>query len=84
MKTTGMETYSLKSPLERPFGWSQGWIDQRADVVQVTTDQAESWDGARALVREPFGQVGGFLAVPTGPGPGIEIDETALARIAAD
>ena len=40
MKITGIETYLLKAPLERPFGWSQGWIDQRAvGVVKVTTDQ---------------------------------------------
>ena len=40
MKITGIETYTLKAPLERPFGWSQGWIDQRTvGVVKVTTDE---------------------------------------------
>ena len=34
------------------------------------------------LVEEPFDQVGGYVAVPTGPGLGIEIDERALARLA--
>ncbi len=39
MKIAAIETYTLRSPLERPFGWSQGWIDQRTvGVVKVTTD----------------------------------------------
>ena len=40
MKITGIETYSLSSPLERPFGWSQGWIDRRTvGIVKVSTDE---------------------------------------------
>ena len=39
MKITKIETYLLESELERPFGWSQGWIDRRhAGVVKITTD----------------------------------------------
>jgi D-galactarolactone cycloisomerase len=32
------------------------------------------------LCKEPFDQVDGFVAVPAGPGLGIEVDEEALAR----
>ena len=35
------------------------------------------------LVAEPFDQVDGFVAVPTGPGLGIEIDEDAVRRLAS-
>ena len=40
MKITGIETFHLSSPLERPFGWSQGWIDHRSvNLVKVSTDE---------------------------------------------
>jgi D-galactarolactone cycloisomerase len=35
------------------------------------------------LCQEPFDQVDGFIDVPRGPGLGIEINETALKRLAA-
>ena len=39
MKITGIETFQLSSPLERPFGWSQNWIDHRGvNLVKVSTD----------------------------------------------
>lgn len=39
MKIAVIETFDLTCPLERPFGWSQGWIDQRSTtLVKVTTD----------------------------------------------
>jgi D-galactarolactone cycloisomerase len=39
MKITAIDTYRLESPLARPFGWSQGWIDRRvANLVKITTD----------------------------------------------
>ena len=39
MKITAIETFDLTCPLERPFGWSQGWLDQRSTtLVKVTTD----------------------------------------------
>lgn len=39
MKIAAIQTYNLRSPLERPFGWSQGWIDHRTvGIVKVTTD----------------------------------------------
>jgi D-galactarolactone cycloisomerase len=39
MRISSIETYVLESLLERPFGWSQGWIDRRrAGIVKVTTD----------------------------------------------
>ena len=40
MKITGFETFNLTSQLDRPFGWSQGWIDHRSvGIVKVTTDE---------------------------------------------
>ena len=40
MRITNIETYTLKSPLERPFGWSQGWIDHRiVGLVKIETDE---------------------------------------------
>ena len=39
MKIAAIETFDLACPLERPFGWSQGWLDQRSTtLVKVTTD----------------------------------------------
>lgn len=39
MKITRIETFQLEAPLERPFGWSQGWATQRqAGIVRVSTD----------------------------------------------
>ncbi len=45
MKIIAIDTYQLVSPLERPFGWSQGWIDRRnANVLKITTDTGiEGW-----------------------------------------
>ena len=40
MKITHIETFQLSSPLERPFGWSQNWIDRRSvNLVKVSTDE---------------------------------------------
>ena len=39
MKIAGIETFQLSAPLERPFGWSQGWSGHRSvGLVKVTTD----------------------------------------------
>lgn len=39
MRITAIETYILESRLDRPFGWSQGWIDRRSiGLVKVITD----------------------------------------------
>lgn len=39
MKITAIETYQLECPLERPFGWSQGWTEKRATgIVKISTD----------------------------------------------
>ena len=39
MHIATIETYLLESALERPFGWSQGWINKRATgLVKLTTD----------------------------------------------
>lgn len=40
MRITEIETFQLSSPLERPFGWSQNWIDRRSvNLVKVSTDE---------------------------------------------
>ncbi len=39
MKIATIETFDLTCPLGRPFGWSQGWIEQRnTTLVKITTD----------------------------------------------
>lgn len=39
MKIAAIEIFDLTCPLERPFGWSQGWLDQRSTtLVKITTD----------------------------------------------
>ena len=39
MKIAAIESFDLTCPLERPFGWSQGWLNQRSTtLVKVTTD----------------------------------------------
>lgn len=40
MRITGLEGFNLKSPLERSFGWSNGWLSHRSiDVVKIETDE---------------------------------------------
>lgn len=64
MKIANIETFQLSSPLERPFGWSQGWIAHRSvGLVKVTTDEGivgwgEGCGGAAAAVVEnDFGPI---------------------------
>ncbi len=58
MKIAGIETFQLSAPLDRPFGWSQGWIGHRSvGLVKVTTDDGvvgwgEGCEGAAAAVVE--------------------------------
>ncbi len=58
MKIAEIETFQLSAPLERPFGWSQGWIGNRSvGLVKVTTDDGvvgwgEGCGGAAAAVIE--------------------------------
>lgn len=61
MRITAMETFLLQSPLERPFGWSQGWTDHRATgLLKITTDAGlvgwgEGISGpAAAILRDYF------------------------------
>ena len=59
MKIAAIETFDLTCPLERPFGWSQGWINQRSTtLVKVSTDDGlVGWgEGAAA------GLIDGLLA----------------------
>jgi D-galactarolactone cycloisomerase len=40
MKITGMKVHVLRSPLEQPFAFSQGWVRSRgATLVEVATDE---------------------------------------------
>ena len=58
MKIAEVETFQLSAPLDRPFGWSQGWIGHRSvGLVKVTTDDGvvgwgEGGGGAAAAVVE--------------------------------
>ena len=39
MKIAAIETFDLIAPLEHPFGWSQGWLDDRSTtLVKVIAD----------------------------------------------
>jgi D-galactarolactone cycloisomerase len=39
MKITDVRAYALKTPLDVPFAFSQGWVDQRgATLVEIETD----------------------------------------------
>ena len=55
MKITDIHIHVLKSPLEEPFAFSQGWVRQRcATLVEVCTDQGLSgWGEAFAQGLEP-------------------------------
>ncbi len=62
MKIARIETFQLRAALERPFGWSQGWIGERSvGLVKVTTDDGvvgwgEGCGGAAgAVVENDFG-----------------------------
>ena len=58
MKIAKIETFQLRAPLERPFGWSQGWIGSRGvGLVKITADNGvvgwgEGCGGAAAAVIE--------------------------------
>ena len=40
MQITSIETFVLRCPLPRPFGWSQGWIEERTTcLVRIGTDE---------------------------------------------
>jgi D-galactarolactone cycloisomerase len=60
MRISAIETYILQSPLDRPFGWSQGWIESRSTgLVKIITDEGiigwgEGADGAAATVVKNF------------------------------
>src|SRR5262249_10156034 len=39
MKITGINTYALRTRLETPFAFSQGWVNERgATLVEIETD----------------------------------------------
>ena len=53
MKIASVETFDLRCNIEPSFGWSQGWIDQRATtLVKITTeDGLVGWgEGAAASI----------------------------------
>ncbi|MEO8628151.1 MAG: mandelate racemase/muconate lactonizing enzyme family protein [Betaproteobacteria bacterium] len=55
MRITDIKTYALRSPLEQPFAFSQGWVRQRsATLVEILTDEGISgWGEAFAQGLEP-------------------------------
>ncbi|MCU1586334.1 MAG: Mandelate racemase/muconate lactonizing protein [Microbacteriaceae bacterium] len=50
-------------------------------LIQEHPTLEDGSDLGNGILVEPFEIVGGSIAIPTGPGLGIEIDEDALARI---
>ena len=64
MHITNIEGFNLSSPLERPFGWSNGWISARVvGLLKIETDEGitgwgEGYVGARGdFVRQLFGDL---------------------------
>lgn len=53
MKIAAIETFDLIAPLEHPFGWSQGWLDERSTtlVKVIADDGLVGWgEGAGAAL----------------------------------
>ena len=64
MRITNIEGFNLSSPLERPFGWSNGWISARVvGLLKIETDEGitgwgEGYVGARGdFVNQLFGDM---------------------------
>ena len=64
MRITNIEGFNLSSPLERPFGWSNGWISARVvDLIKIETDEGitgwgEGYVGAGgSFVKQHFGDL---------------------------
>ena len=55
MKITDIDVFILKTPLDTPFAFSQGWVKQRsATLVRMTTDNGlHGWGEAFAQGLEP-------------------------------
>ncbi len=55
MKITAVDVFVLKAPLDEPFAFSQGWVQQRAaTLVRVSTDNGlQGWGEAFAQGLEP-------------------------------
>ena len=55
MKIASVDVFILKSPLETPFAFSQGWVGQRsATLVRVTSDEGHvGWGEAFVQGLEP-------------------------------
>ena len=70
-----------------PHSWSSDLLtaaslqltafQRRAEFVEFSTSYGPM---SRALVKEPLRMVDGYLAVPPGPGLGVEVDDAAVAR----
>lgn len=77
----------LANVLIIPHSWSSDLLTaaslhlnafmRRATFIEFNTSQGPL---SRALVREPLTMVDGHLAVPTGPGLGVEVDEDVIAQ----
>ncbi len=64
MRITNIEGFNLSSPLERPFGWSNGWVSERTiDILKIETDEGitgwgEGYIGTRgSFVHQHFGDL---------------------------
>ena len=59
--------------------------DLESDLVERKESmRGDAPSGIReGITPQPFDQQDGFLVVPTGPGLGVEIDESAVRRLAS-
>ena len=55
LKISSIDVYVVKTPLDIPFAFSQGWVKQRAaTLVKITTESGiEGWGEAFAQGLEP-------------------------------
>lgn len=70
MKIASIETFRLESKMERPFGWSQGWIDKRGTgIVKITTDSGIiGWgEGSHGVAEAVIGEVFAPLLIGRDP-----------------
>ncbi len=62
-----------------PSGAPEAFVQE--PVMEFDRTPSEIREG---IMAEPFDQVDGYLAVPEGPGLGVEIDEDAVRRLSVD
>jgi len=80
MKITQVRAHVLRSALEQPFAFSQGWVSSRgATLIEIETDEGVTGWG-EALCQ---GQREGWVEIPQKPGLGIEVNKKIVEKYAA-